>query len=211
MKNTIHYENCLPLISRMTSARNIKVESCSIDNGSYQIRGELTTNRADYEDIDKEIDVQGIVIRLTLRFNDNTITNAEFAMPMPGFMDICEHMPVGPEHLIGLKIDKGITNKINELYDKTKTCWDLQTLLLAMIRLIPSISLINGNFRIMDESLPPEAVSDLMKSMIKANRNICHAWSDQDGGLQKCIKEGDYEKILKRIGNRLLKRWKAIK
>lgn len=79
-----------------------------------------------------------------------------------------------------------------------------------MIRLITALSAFNGYFRTMDENLPPEEVPDFLESLAQAKCNACHAWSEQDGGLQQCIAKGDYEKILKPFGNRLLKRYEAI-
>ena len=211
MHQTEKLNNSLPLISPSSCTRNIKVESCLIDERHEQIRGELVTKRSDYEQADITIENQCIVVRLTICLDDNSITNADFSMPISGFPDVCEHMPLGPDLLLGLKIEQGVLQKINSIFTAPETCADLQILLQAMIRLIPAMSAINSPFRLADEHLPAEEVPSSIQKLMEASHNVCHAYSDRKGSIMDLVSNGEYEKVLTRIGNRISKRWDSLK
>lgn len=211
MKPTYQYGEHLPLANESGYARNILIESCRLDEAHYQVRAELTDNRGDFVDRTKEIPVHGMVVRLTIRLDDNVITNAEFATPRLAFPGLCDQLPVGAEALVGLHIGKGFNEKLREIYSGTKSCWHLYSLLQATVPAIMQCSAWNGSFEQMDRNLPPNMVRTAMDIMASRARNSCHAWEDDTGFIQQEFGRQEYGRMLNRMAPRLKQRWENHK
>jgi len=204
-------EDSLPLQGASTASRAISMESCVVDSQHYQVRGTLTTTRADYEDAGRLQRYQNIVVRLTLRFDNAEIVAAEFAMPHGPFAGICERLGLGAQGLVGLRIGKGFRAEVRRRFPRAQTCADLQALLQAMASLIPAIGAMNGAFRTIDEKLPAADVPATLGAMVERHRaaQTCHAWTNEDYGVPAHFARGDYGVVLTPIGRRVTTRWDA--
>lgn len=201
-------EDCLPLPNPVGFSRDIKIDSCSIDKDHYQVRGQLTDTRVDFDDPTKHHIVHCIVALITIRVSDNTITDAQFGLPKMAFSDLCEHLPKGAEELIGTDITKGLSFKLKELYAGKRSCFHLSSLLQAMVPALTQCRSWNVDFKRMDASLPADKVPVAMNVMLKNVKNSCHAWEEKNGGISVDFRNGNYDRMLDRMAPKLLGRWK---
>ena len=203
--------NTLPLQNDSGFSRDISIDSCAIDDEHYQVRGQLTDTRRDFENPDKLIVVHCIVVRLSISRKTNRITKAEFGLPKMAFNDMCEHLPNGPELLEGADITKGLSFKLRELYGGKRSCFHLSSLLQAMVPALTQTRSWNFEFKAMDAGLPPDKVPFAMERMQRSVKNSCHAWDEKQGGITRDFANGDYEPMLGRTAPRLLGRWKQAR
>lgn len=201
----------LPLKNTNGFSRDIKIDSCPVDDNHYQVRGQLTDTRADYDDPNKIYIVHCIVANITIRVSDNIITDAEFGLPKMAFENMCEHLPGGADQLIGVDIMKGFSFKLRELYSGKRSCFHLSSLLQAMVPALTQCRSWNFDFRKMDESLPADKVPRAMDVMLRNVKNSCHAWEENNGGISVDFRNKEYEKMLDRVAPKLLGRWKQTK
>ena len=204
-----YFEDILPLKNPSASKRNIKIETCLIDDVHAQIRGQITDTRRDFEHPDKEHVVHCMVLSLVVDINQRIITDAQFALPKMAVKNLCEHLPRDASDLIGVPVGNGFSVKIKELYEGVGSCFHLYTLLQSIVPYLPQVYSWNKNFRSFDEELPLEAVPVAMSTMERYARNSCHAWSAEGGGINKDFKKHNYGPILKSIAPRLSARWYA--
>ncbi len=198
----------LPLGAEPGFRRDIKIESCRLDEEHIQVRGQLTDTRADYEDASKALQVHCMVARLTIRLSDNVITDAQFGLPKMAFQAMCEKLPTGADALIGVNARDGFSAKLRSIFGSTKSCFHLSSLMQAMVPVMPQCRLWNTEFKYIDEKLPPEAVPRAMAKMQSRVIDSCHAWAAEEGGITADFKNGNYEPMLDRVSPRLLKRWR---
>ena len=201
-------QHTLPLEQDSGFSREITIESCALDGEHYQVRGQLTDIRRDYENPDQFIIVHCIVARLSINVKTNCITKAEFGLPKMAFQEMCEKLPKGPEHLEGVDITRGLSFKLKELYGGKRSCFHLSSLLQAMVPALTQTRSWNFDFKTMDASLPPEKVPGAMDAMLANVKNSCHAWDQTSGGITRDFAQGNYEPMLERTSPRLLGRWK---
>lgn len=204
-------KDVLPLKNPSGFNRDIKIESCAIDNNHYQVRGQLTDTRTDYQDPCKQIIVHCLVASITVRVSDNIITQAEFGLPKMAFENMCEKLPNGAELLEGVDITKGFSFKLRELYGGKRSCFHLSSLLQAMVPALMQCRSWNFDFKMMDEKLPAHQVPAAMDAMFYNVKNSCHAWEEHNGGISQDFKNQNYEPMLERTAPRLLGRWKQSK
>ena len=197
----------LPLEDTSGFSRDIRIDSCAVDGEHYQIRGQLTDTRRDYENPDKLIVVHCIVVRVTISAKTNLVTKAEFGLPKMAFEGTCEHLPNGPELMVGLDITRGFSLKLRQLYGGRRSCFHLSSLLQAMVPALTQTRSWNIDFKAMDEKLPAEKVPLAMDVMRQSVKNSCHAWDENNGGITRDFDDGNYEPMLERTAPRLLGRW----
>lgn len=200
-------KDVLPLQESNGFTRDISIDSCALDSDHFQVRGQLTDTRSDYEDPCKDIVVHCIVARISVRIADNTISNAEFGLPKMAFKGMCEKLPTGAEALIGVDITKGFSFKLRELYSGKRSCFHLSSLLQAMVPALMQCRSWNFDFKAMDETLPADKVPLAMQTMLRNVKNSCHAWEENEGGISKDFANGNYDPMLGRMAPRLLGRW----
>ncbi len=201
----------LPLESDNGFTRDIKIDSCALDEEHFQVRGQLTDTRMDYEDPCKQIVVHCIVARITVSTQTNLITNAEFGLPKMAFKGMCEKLPNGADLLVGVDITRGFSFKLRELYGGKRSCFHLSSLLQAMVPALMQCRSWNFDFKMMDAGLPADKVPYAMNAMLKSVKNSCHAWEQHQGGITRDFADGNYEPMLGRMAPRLLGRWKQTK
>ena len=201
-------QNVLPLEAPDGFSRDIKIDSCVLDEKHFQVRGQLTDTRTDYVDPCKRIVVHCMVARLTVNTETNLITAAEFGLPKMAFKGKCEKMPAGAELLIGLDTSKGLSFRIRELFGGKRSCFHVCSLLLSMLPAFAQCKAWNLEFKPMDESMEPSEIPDAMAKMQQGFKNSCHAWVEDEGAICVDFENGRYEAMLDRIAPRLLGRWK---
>lgn len=212
MQSQIRYADHLPLEEESGYSRRIYIDSCKLDEAHLQVRGELVDNRADYEDVDQEIAVHGMVVRLTINAATKEITRSEIALPQMAFNGICvAEMPAKAEDLVGVNVGKGFSQKISALFGATNGCMHLMTLLKAMAISMNQVNVWNHSFRILDAECPPESVGNAMTMIQAGVADSCHAWKAETGGVSRDFKVGNYGPMLDRCSPRLFQRWKLYK
>ncbi|MCG8670270.1 MAG: DUF2889 domain-containing protein [Pseudomonadales bacterium] len=204
-------KDILPLKNPAGFNRDINIESCAIDAEHFQIRGQLTDTRNDYQDPTKQFIVHCLVVSITVSIKTNTITEAQFGLPKMAFENMCEKLPAGAELLIGVDVFKGFSFKLRELYGGKRSCFHLSSLLQAMVPAITQCRSWNFDFKRMDAALPVDKVPLAMDTMLSNVKNSCHAWEENNGGITNDFKEGKYERMLDRMAPQLLGRWKQDK
>lgn len=198
----------LPLQSDQGFTRDITIDSCALDETHFQVRGQLTDTRRDYEDPTQQIMVHCIVARITVNTKTHCITEAEFGLPKMAFKGMCENLPNGAELLEGVDITKGFSFKLRELYGGRRSCFHLSSLLQAMVPALMQCRSWNFEFKQMDADLPAERVPAAMDAMLRSVKNSCHAWDANQGGIARDFANGNYAPMLDRMAPRLLGRWK---
>ncbi len=212
MQSVIRYSDALPLQGESGFSRRIFVDSCRLDEEHLQVRGELVDNRADYQDMDKEIAVHGMVVRLTINMNSRKITRSEMVLPQMAFAGICsEQMPAKAEELEGTPIGKAFTQKVAEVFGATRGCMHLMTLYRAIGVAMNQVTCWNHSFPFLDEQCQPENVPTAMAVIESSIINSCHAWQEKDGGVCQDFENGVYGPMLERCTPKLLGRWQQYK
>lgn len=200
-------KHTLPLQCSKGFSRDISIDSCALDEHHFQVRGQLTDTRTDYEEPGKVIVVHCLVARLTVNTKTNCITQAEFGLTKMAFKGMCEKLPNGAELLQGVDITKGFSFKLRELYGGRRSCFHLSSLLQAMVPALMQCRSWNFEFKQMDEALPTERVPGAMDAMLRSVKNSCHAWDEKHGGITQDFAAGNYTPMLGRMAPRLLGRW----
>jgi hypothetical protein len=209
MQSTIRYQDALPLQGESGFSRRIFIDSCKLDDEHLQIRGELVDNRADFEQIEKEIAVHGMVVRLTLNANTRKIVKSEMALPQMAFPGICmEQMPAKAEELEDTQIGKAYTQKVAEVFGATRGCMHLMTLYRAIGVAMNQVTCWNHSFPFLDSDCPAESVGNAMSAIEASVLNSCHAWQQDTGGVCRDFATETYEPMLERCAPNLLGRWK---
>ncbi len=202
------YSGHLALEGESGFSRRIFIDSCKLDNGLIQIRGELVDSRADYQQADKEIDVHGMVVRLSFDANTREIVQSEMALPQMAFAGICaEQIPARAEELIGTKTGKPYNQKVAEVFGATRGCMHLMTLYRAIGVAMNQVGSWNHSFRGLDENCPAANVPNAMSVIQSSIVDSCHAWAAQGGGVIRDFEAQQFAPMLERCTPKLLGRW----
>ena len=201
------YSSILPLDKEHSGySRHISFSSCRLDADHLQVRGELVDSRADYNNPELTVPVHGIVVRLTVQINGLVITDARIELPKMAFDDLCRQVPHSGEPLVGLSIKKNFLQKVEDIYGGDRSCFHLFSLLSAMIPAFTQVRHWNDSFPAMDQHMSADAVPVAMDIMTNSVQNTCYAWRS-DGVVVHEIREGHYDRLLKRVSPSLLQRW----
>jgi len=199
------HPDLLPLARDLGYSRHVRIGSCRLDEAHVQIRGELVDDRADFQVPQRTVSVHALVVRITVRLADRVITEAEAAYPKLAFAGVCDQPPTGPEALLGLVVDQGLTRAIKERFSGVCSCYHLSSLLQAMVPALTQCFVWNDTFPKLDAEGTRESVPNAMADMARSIRNTCHAWKD-GGFIQTEIAEGRPEPVLQRVAPGLLRR-----
>lgn len=203
-------QDSLPLDNDVGFNRSIDISSCRLDEQHIQIRGQLTDTHPHYEQAHagETVVVHCIVVRLVVNASNGKVTDADFALPKMAFSGRCEHIPYGPELLVGLSTRTGFAEEIRKLYGESRSCFHIASLLQAMIPALPQCQTWNTTFKDLDQSLPAQMVPRALTRFQRSVKNSCHAWDEKDGFIVQDLKEGHYEEVLECLTPNLLARWK---
>ena len=203
------YLNELPLENESGFSRRIFIDSCKLHNGMIQLRGELVDSRADYQVVNTEIDVHGMVVRMSFDPNTREILSSEMSLPQMAFQGICaEQMPAKAEELVGVKTGKPYNQKVAEIFGATRGCMHLMTLYRAIGVAMNQINSWNHTFKGLDADCPPENVRNVMPLIQAGVVDSCHAWAAEAGGVTLDFEEERFGPMLERCTPKLLGRWK---